>query len=227
MAMDGGLHISQAVVNAIGNFDVHAFRTAVVQWLVDNNHPLRELETTAFRTMIEHANPEAERALWKNHESVRSFVMKLYDFIKPRVIQLLAGAISMIHISFNGWTTKGGKRGFLGVVAHFADAYGKLRDPPIALPQLTGAHTGENIAEVIASILRAFDIPASKVGYFVIDNATNNDSAVAALARKYGFIAGERRLRCGPHTLNLAGQKVLWGSDGDSYNNTEDNAAVS
>jgi hypothetical protein len=86
MAMDGGLHISQAVVNAIGNFNVHAFRTAVVQWLVDNNHPLRELETTAFRTMIEHANPEAERALWKNHKSVRSFIIKLYDFIKLRVI---------------------------------------------------------------------------------------------------------------------------------------------
>jgi hypothetical protein len=86
MAMDGGLHISQAVVNAIGNFNVHAFRTAVVQWLVDNNHPLRELETTAFRTMIEHANLEAERALWKNHKSVRSFVIKLYDFIKPQVI---------------------------------------------------------------------------------------------------------------------------------------------
>jgi hypothetical protein len=133
----------------------------------------------------------------------------------------------MIHISFNGWTTKGGKRGFLRVVAHFADAYGKLRDLLIALPQLTGAHTGENMAEVIASILQAFDILALKVGYFVLDNATNNDSAVEALARKYGFIAGERRLRCGPHTLNLAGQKVLWGSDGDLYNNTEDNAAVS
>jgi hypothetical protein len=63
MAMDGGLRISQAVVNAVGNFDVHDFRTAVVQWLVNNNHPLRELKTTAFRTMIEHANPEAERAL--------------------------------------------------------------------------------------------------------------------------------------------------------------------
>jgi hypothetical protein len=98
----------------------------------------------------------------------------------------------MIHISFNGWTTKGGKRGFLRVVAHFADAHGKLRDLLIALPQLTGAHTGKNMAEFIASILRAFDILASKVGYFVLDNATNNDSAVEALARKYGFIAGER-----------------------------------
>jgi hypothetical protein len=139
MAMDGGLQISQAVVKAIGNFDVHAFRTAVVQWLVDNNHPLCELETTAFRTMIEHANLEAEQALWQNHESVRSLVMKLYNFLKPRVIQLLAGAVSMIHISFDGWTTKGGKRGFLGVVAHFADAHGKLRDLPIALPQLTAS----------------------------------------------------------------------------------------
>jgi hypothetical protein len=82
-----------------------------------------------------------------------------------------------------------------------------------------GARLTEKMAEVIASILRAFDIPASRGGYFVLDNATNNNSAVEALARKYGLITGERQLRCGPHTLNLAGQKVLWGSNGNWYNN--------
>ncbi|KAI1560945.1 hypothetical protein PtrEW13061_012239, partial [Pyrenophora tritici-repentis] len=43
---------------------VDRFRYAAVTWLVDNNHPLREFETPAFRQMIEFANPEAADALW-------------------------------------------------------------------------------------------------------------------------------------------------------------------
>jgi hypothetical protein len=41
-----------------------------------------------------------------------------------RCLGTVAG--SKIHISFDGWTTKGGKRGFLGVVAHYVDSHGNL-----------------------------------------------------------------------------------------------------
>jgi hypothetical protein len=46
---------------------------------------------------------------------------------------------------------------------------------------------------------------------FVLDNA--NDTAVAALARTFDFIPFHRRLRCGPHTLNLVGQMIIFGKD--------------
>jgi hypothetical protein len=74
---------------------------------------------------------------------------------------------------------------------------------PINLPQLTGAHTGERLAEVVTLTLTNYGITAEKLGYFVLDNASNNDTAVAALARTFDFIPLHRRLRCGPHTLNL------------------------
>ena len=32
-------------------------------WLIENNHPLSELEKPAFRALIKLANPLAERAL--------------------------------------------------------------------------------------------------------------------------------------------------------------------
>ncbi|PWO20167.1 GpmB, Fructose-2,6-bisphosphatase [Pyrenophora tritici-repentis] len=162
MMTEGGVDVPQGVANELGNFDVQRFRYAAVTWLVDNNHPLREFETPAFRQMIEFANPEAADALW--------------------VVQMLSSAISKIYISFDGWTTKGGKRGFFGVVAHFADADGTIRDLPIALPQLTGAHTGERIAEVVGNIIDVFGITRSQLGYFVLDNAYANDTAVTKLA---------------------------------------------
>ncbi len=136
MITDSGVKVPQVVANELGNFDVQRFRYAAVTWLVDNNHPLREYETPAFRQMIEFANPDAADALWVSHNSVASFVMRLYRHLEPQVVQMLSSVASKIYISFDGWTTKGGKRGFFGVVAHFADADGTIRDLPIALPQL-------------------------------------------------------------------------------------------
>ena len=151
--------------------------------------------------------------------------MRLYDYLKPIVVKELSEAQSKIHVSFDGWTTKGGKRGYLGIVAHYVDSSGVLKDLPIALPQLTGAHTSERMAEVVCTTLQQFGVNPLTVGYFVLDNATNNDTAVAAIAHKMGFNAAYRRLRCGPHTLNLVGQTLLWGKDYAAFDNDDSEIA--
>ncbi|KAG9382358.1 Dimer-Tnp-hAT multi-domain protein [Pyrenophora tritici-repentis] len=148
-----GVKFSLEAYKTIGNFDVQEFRQAAALWLVDNNRPLREFETPAFRKMIRLANPEAEAALWRSHNSV--------------------------------------------------SAKGAIVDLPIALPQLVGAHTGEAIADAVTKILQSFSINRSKLGYFVLDNAYNNDTAVNKLAAMYHFSASDRRLRCACHILNL------------------------
>jgi hypothetical protein len=71
----------------------------------------------------------------------------------------------------------------------------------------------------INSTLTTYRITPLKLGYFVLDNTTSNDTAVAALARLYGFIPSHRRLRCGPHTLNLVGQAIIFGRDKAAYDN--------
>ena len=58
-----GVQVPQEVVTAIGTFDQQRFRTAAVMWLVEGNHPLRELRSPYFREIIELANPAAVEAL--------------------------------------------------------------------------------------------------------------------------------------------------------------------
>jgi hypothetical protein len=41
------------------------------------------------------------------------------------------------------------QRGYLGIVAYYVDRDGELVDLPIALPQLMGAHSGNNMATVV------------------------------------------------------------------------------
>ncbi|KAG9381602.1 Dimer-Tnp-hAT multi-domain protein [Pyrenophora tritici-repentis] len=171
-----GVKFSLEAYKTIGNFDVQEFRQAAALWLVDNNRPLREFETPAFRKMIRLANPEAEAALWRSHNSV--------------------------------------------------SAKGAIVDLPIALPQLVGAHTGEAIADAVTKILQSFSINRSKLGYFVLDNAYNNDTAVNKLAAMYHFSASDRRLRCACHILNLVGQTIMFGRDADAYNNALENTKM-
>lgn len=227
MIAGSGILVSQTVANEVGQFDVQAFRMAAVHWLVDCNIPMRLFEQPTFRRLMEFANPEAERALWRSHNSVKRYVVRLYDYLLPQVVAELQSAISKIHISFDGWTTKGGKRGFFGVVAHYATADGVVKDLPIDLPQVTGAHSGERIASCIDNTLKKFRITASKLGYFMLNNAYNNDAAIKTLGSKYGFVASQRRLRCSAHTINLVGQAVIFGSNKDAFDNDSANLQVS
>ena len=221
MAVARGVDVSQSAANALGNFDVQRFRLSAIQWLVDNNLPISVFESSSFRSMMGFANPEAEAALWQSHHSVARFVLRLYDYMAPQVVAELSQAASKIHISFDGWTTKGGKRGFFGVVAHYATADGDIRDVAIDLPQLAGVHSGDRIADCIDQVLKKFSITAAKLGWFVLDNASSNDVAIEKLGVKYKFDASERRLRCGPYTINLVGQALIFGNNSNSYDNDE------
>jgi hypothetical protein len=225
-AFKSGYTVPQSLANVAGSFDVHAFRFTAVSWLVENNHSLREFETESFRVLIKAANPEAAASLWASRTSVSRYVLRLYDFIKPIVVTELSRSLSKIHISFDGWTTKGGKQGYLGLVAHFVNHAGDLIDLPIALPQLIGAHSGDNIAQVVLKVFKNFSILSSQVGYFVLDNAANDDTAIAVLGDALGFDPIKRRLRCAPHTINLVGQTLLWGDNKDAYDNNQDNLQV-
>ncbi|RYN64908.1 hypothetical protein AA0119_g11475 [Alternaria tenuissima] len=205
-AVDGGVELFQEAVNVFGYFNVQQFQLASVLWLVDNNMPMEIISRQSTRDMIKFANPEAESALWRSPRSVATHAMRLFTLLKPQIIVALSTA-----------------RGFFGIVAHFATTAGVVRvvhDLPISLPQLAGAHTGEAMAAVVIKTLKQFGITPNQFGYFVLDNASNNDTAVAAIARDYGgFDPAHRRLRCGPHTINLIGQALLFGDDKDSYDN--------
>ncbi|KAI1506889.1 hypothetical protein Ptr86124_014175 [Pyrenophora tritici-repentis] len=180
--LETGVAVSQEAANAMGNFNIQQFREVAVFCLLDNNLPMELLARPSFREMISLANPEAEAALWVSPRSVATYAMRLFQYMQPQIVCALSEAASKIHISFDGWTTKGGKRGFFGVVAHFANASGVIQDLPIALPHLAGSHTGDAIADTIKKTLQEYSIGSDKLGYFVLDNAANNDTAVSSLA---------------------------------------------
>jgi hypothetical protein len=61
----------------------------------------------------------------------------------------------------------------------------------------------------------------------MLDNAFNNDTAIAALRARFRFKSKHRRLRCSAYTINLVSQSIIFGSNKDAFNNDDENLAVS
>jgi len=102
------------------------------------------------------------------------------------------------------------------VVAHYQSADGTARTLLLALLEHEGEHSGVKIAEGVAAILRAFQI-SDRIGYFVLDNASNNSTAIHELAEQFSFVADERRLRCMGHVVNLVAKQLLFGDEPELF----------
>jgi hypothetical protein len=69
----------------------------------------------------------------------------------------------------------------MGIVSHYIRENRGLQQSVLLLRELEGQHTGDNQAKLIYTILEEYSI-LSKVGYFIIDNATNNDTIMSSLS---------------------------------------------
>ncbi|KAJ2982028.1 hypothetical protein NQ176_g1656 [Zarea fungicola] len=119
----------------------------------------------------------------------------------------LAG--SNIHVSTDTWTSEEGTD-YLSVVVHFLDGNSTLRTALLDLPPLKGPHSGENIAKVLATALDFYEL-APRLGFFMMDNARNNDTCIEELSRRYSTVNHQSRLRYVGHMLNLIVKALLFG----------------
>ena len=165
----------------------------------------------------------AESSLWKSRNSLRDAILREYKSYIPAVIDFLKQSRSLIHISFDNWTSTGGKRALTGICIHHLDSSGRVLDYLVSLPELHGKHSGRNIASVVRATLETFKIDEKSLGYFVLDNAANNETVVDVLSEEYNICALYRRLRCTCHIINLAAQTVIWGKDKEAFENANVN----
>ena len=105
----------------------------------------------------------------------------------------------------------------LDLTAHWIGIKGDTYHVLLGLRHLYGAHTGENQAQVVLTLLQEYEL-CQKVGYFTLDNASNNDKALQFLAQQLkdfeaDFNPIEQRLRCMGHVINLVVQAFLHSTD--------------
>ena len=67
---------------------------------------------------------------------------------------------------------------------------------------------------MLLSVLREYKI-SDKIGYFITDNAANNDAALRLLSYHIDVRLTKQRLRCSGHVINLVMKAILYGVDSE------------
>jgi hypothetical protein len=99
---------------------------------------------------------------------------------KPKTVD------SKISITFDSWTSEPGMP-FLSVTAHYIDSQdGKPQEWELKSEQLTfmiinGNHNSSNIGRILIETINNCNFH-TKVGWFMANNATNNDTAIQTVA---------------------------------------------
>jgi len=90
------------------------------------------------------------------------------------------------------------------------------------LPKLIDAHIDSNIAEEILITLDLYEI-VNKLGYFMLDNVTSNDTAVDCIIKElrhrnvsYMIFNKKAKLRCTDHIINLIVKSLLFEKDSEA-----------
>ena len=151
--------------------------------------------------------------------TIRSWVMDEFRKQKRQLRDDLREAQSNIHLSFDLWTSPN-YYAIITIVAHYIDKNGARQTKLLAMRQLEGEHTGANQAQIVLNIIGEYRF-GGKVGYFMLDNASSNDTAVDLILKTlYPNMSVKqrkrRRLRCLGHVVNLCAQAFLLGEKADT-----------
>jgi dihydropteroate synthase len=137
-----------------------------------------------FRAFILYLNAQAEEFLAKGASGVKRWVKRQYYTLKvSTIIPVLRKARTKIQISCDLWTSPNSKA-ILGITAHFINNTGKLQSLVLAMKEVVGEDTGENIHKYVLEVLKEYEI-IKTLGYFVMDNAPDNDTMITASSQRY------------------------------------------
>ncbi|RKK17382.1 hypothetical protein BFJ66_g17913 [Fusarium oxysporum f. sp. cepae] len=77
--------------------------------------------------------------------------------------------------------------------------------------------SGSTIGGEVLDVLHTLGVGPEKIGYFTLDNAENNDTAMEVIGAELGFDGRLRRGRCIGHTINLSAKALLFGKNADAF----------
>jgi hypothetical protein len=162
------------------SIDPDQLEVLYVRFITACSLPFRLVECSEFRALLAYLNSDIDTWLPDTHETIKKWIMRQYEGQKEKVKQRIQSAKSRIHISCDLWTSPN-SLAVLGIVAHYVTEDGQLKHHVLALKDIDGEHDGSNLAAAVLEVVDDWDF-ASKLGYFVMDNAGNNDTMMRSLS---------------------------------------------
>jgi len=208
--------IISSLVNAAKMFDKQRFSQKVADdllllWIIHANIPFSVTSDHRFQALLQYLYDRNQ--IPRSPTTIKQRILNRFRVLQPRIAELMQQAVTHIHLSCDGWTSPHQTMAVLGVIEHFTSHAGKRMNPVIGLRLLEGSHTGANMAGVVSELLQEYGIQ-DRFGYFMGDNASNNDTLIRALADEqvsgeHHYNPQEHCLCCVGHVINLV-LKAFW-----------------
>jgi hypothetical protein len=209
---------STVISSLVTKVNIDRFRHHLLRWIVRRQLPFNIVEDEDFRKLLQALSPSIEPYLM-HKSTIRNWLKEEYERMLLRIKQETAAAKLRIHISFDLWSSPNGYA-ICAICSHFVGQSNCNRSVLLGMKRILGAHSGENIAEVILPVLQDFEI-TSNIGVFVADNVDTNDVAIKAILRilRPDLTIRNRRARCLGHIINLAAKAFIFGKDTTAFDN--------
>jgi hypothetical protein len=162
------------------SIDPDRLEALYVRFVAACSLPFRLVECPEFRALLAYLNTDIDTWLPDTHETIKKWILRQYHTQKEKVKQRIQSAKSIIHISCDLWTSPN-SLAVLGIVAHYVTEDGQLEHHTLALKDIDSEHDGSHLAAAVLEVVDEWGF-ASKIGYFVMDNAGNNDTMMRSLS---------------------------------------------
>ncbi|OWT43020.1 restless-like transposase [Pochonia chlamydosporia 170] len=207
----------QTIANCIiSRFDKQHFQRMLVELIVSSNQSFSFVENPVLREIFDYLSPSVSiQCANLSGSAIRYKIIQEYNRHKQRVIEVLRSSTGLLHISFDGWTSRN-KLALYGIACFFRDEKDRPCKIIIGVPE-AHRHFGSTIGGEVLDVLHALGVSREKIGYFTLDNAENNDTAMEVIGAELGFNGRLRRGRCMGHTINLSAKALLFGRNTDAF----------
>ncbi|CAB5183769.1 unnamed protein product [Rhizophagus irregularis] len=192
----GGGKYDMSKGGSTGNLNCHLnkkfsneiFRKNLAEWIAADDQPFTVVESPEFHHVIHSCNP---MAFIPSADTVKTDILKLYKTHQSNMQDLLQNTPGKISFAIDAWISPN-IIGFLGITGHFIDVDWNLRNVLVDFIDLSGPHSGANLAKAFAACLQEKKILTKILG-ITADNAANNNTF----------------LKCIAHIMNLTVQEIL------------------
>lgn len=149
------------------------------------------------------------KGLLPSRNTIRAWLISAYSDRQFDVKESLHIAQSKVVLSLDAWSAPN-HLSLLGVVRHWLDESRSLKTALLGLRPMR-SHTGANIATVVGEVITTYNVKG-KISAYQMDNATNNDTALAAMNS-----GSQTRLRCLGYIVNLVVKALLFGTKTSAF----------
>jgi hypothetical protein len=200
----------------ISRFDRQHFQRMLVELIVSSNQSFSFVENPILREIFDYLSPSVSiQCANLSGSAIRYKIIQEYNRHQQTVIEVLRNSSGLLHISFDGWTSRS-RLALYGIACFFRDEKDQPRKILIGVPE-AHRHFGSTIGGEVLDVLHALGVGPEKIGYFTLDNAENNDTAMEVIGAELGFNGRLRRGRCIGHTINLSAKALLFGRNSDAF----------